>query len=200
MIEFLVAAAAGSAGTWLFRKLQVRARKHLPVTVTIDRTRADAAQVAGYLAKIAERLDERPEKMRVVFDAPAGISLDMERDGRLTIRVDGKRARRLDLRHRWIAEHPVPVELKGLVLYLEPVEANRFRVKSEMDFKPPRITALALSLAAALGVILSAPALIGLAAGMGLGLCPPLRFPSPRISPPTGGCRRSAIPRAAARY
>ena len=113
--------------------------KRLPVTVTVDADNPRTEDVARYIAEIAARLDERPEPMRVVFDAPHGLELDLESDGRMAIRLPGRRTCRFDLRRRWIAEHPVPFQLgphargvlrlrRKAVLYIDPVDANRFRV------------------------------------------------------------------------
>ena len=101
----------------------------LPVTVTASE-RATAAEIAAYLAQIAARLDERPEPMRIVFTVPPGTQLDLRKDGRFVVRVPGSRPKTLDLRRRWIADHPVPLALHHAVLYADPVDANRFRVFS----------------------------------------------------------------------
>ena len=69
---FLAGMAVPLAAMALARK------RRLPVTVTVDADDPRPKDVAGYLAEIAVRLDERPERMRVVFDAPSGIELDME--------------------------------------------------------------------------------------------------------------------------
>ena len=101
-------------------------KKRLPVRVTIDADDPRPRDVARYLAEIAARLDERPERMRIVFDAPPGVELDLEDDGRLVVRVPGRRAYRFDLRHRWIADHPVPLSLAPRpFLSLRPLTALR---------------------------------------------------------------------------
>ena len=111
----------------------------LPVLITIDRYDPDPAAIAGYLAEVACRMDERPEPMLVTFDSPEGVSVDLERDGRLVVRVDGRRPKHLDLRRRWIADHPVPLSLSArpffhffrrrLRLVFTPTSGNRFRVR-----------------------------------------------------------------------
>ena len=113
--------------------------KRLPVTVTVDADDPRPEDVAKYLAEIAARLDERPGPMRVEFDAPPGLELDIEEDGRMAVRMPGRRTCRFGLRRRWVADHPLPFKLgpriggilrlrRKAVLYIDPVDANRFRV------------------------------------------------------------------------
>lgn len=138
----MVAACAigllAGVGIVLSARLSMRKRR-LPVTVTVDENDPRPVDVAHYLAEIAERLDERPERMRVVFNAPSGLELDLERDGSMTVALPGRRTCRFDLRRRWIADHPVPFSIgpcprgflrlrRRAVLYIDPVDANRFRV------------------------------------------------------------------------
>ena len=111
--------------TWPLRR-----ERRLPVTVTIDADNPEPKEIAGYLAEIAARLDERPERMRVRFVSPCGVSLDIVSDGRLSICVAGRRPYRFSLRRRWIADHSVPLELKDAVLLVDPVDAGRFRVRA----------------------------------------------------------------------
>ena len=111
----------------------------LPVRITIDPDDPSPEDVASYLAAVARRMDERPEPMLVTIDSPAGVSLDADSDGRLVVKVAGRRPRRLDLRRRWIADHPCPLSFaerpflfffrRRLRLLLRPVSGNRFRVR-----------------------------------------------------------------------
>lgn len=142
-------------------------KRRLPVTVTVDADAPRPKDVAGYLAEIAVRLDERPERMRVVFDAPPGIELDLEPDGRLAVRVEGRRAYRLDLRRRWIADHPVPLPLgsSGPVLYIDPVDKGRFRVSDRRPGHVPRAAAWILCLVAIAAAIMFSPELLVTAVG-----------------------------------
>ena len=158
----------------LFRK------KRLPVAVMVDAAGPRPADVARYLAEIAARLDAQPECMRVVFDAPAGVLLDMEPDGRMAVHVPGRRTYRFDLRRRWIADHPVPLDLgngrlSGLrlifrarrrhVLYIDPVDANRFRVSDRLPFALPVACYVVLSLTAVVAVILMSVELLAAVLG-----------------------------------
>ncbi len=101
----------------------------LPVSIVVDPDDPRPKDIAGYFAAVARRLDERPERMRLTIEAPRGTMMDMDREGRLVFRVPGRRPAPLDIRRRWIAEHPVPLDLGGRrVLIITPVDANRFRV------------------------------------------------------------------------
>jgi len=103
--------------------------KALPVSITVDPDDPRPKDVAGFFAAVARRLDERPEPMRIEVQAPRGVELDIDREGRLIFRVHGHRPATLDLRRRWIADHPVPLDLGGrTVLRVTPVDSNRFRV------------------------------------------------------------------------
>ena len=189
-------------------------KKRLPVRVTIDADDPRPRDVARYLAEIAARLDERPERMRIVFDAPPGVELDLEDDGRLVVRAPGHRVYRFDLRRRWIADHPVPLALsprpllpltplrpltplmplrpvkllkalkplkalmplRPLILFVDPVDGNRFRVTDRLPFRAPPAVYFALSLVAVVGVLLFSPELLLAVTGVALG-CILLKYP-----------------------
>jgi hypothetical protein len=167
---------------WVIWKLFVK--KRLPVTVTVDADDPRPADVARYFAEIAARLDEHPERMRIVVDAPDGMALDLEPDGRMAIRMPGRRTFHFDLRGRWIADHPVPFPLGPAkmsrflrifrsrrlpVLYVDPVDANRFRVTDHLPFAVPISVYVLLSLAAVLAVVLVSPHLLALVVGAVVG-------------------------------
>ena len=152
-------------------------KKRLPVRVTIDADDPRPRDVARYLAEIAVRLDERPERMRIVFDAPPGVELDLEDDGRLVVRVPGRRDYRFDLRHRWIADHPVPLSLSPLILFVDPVDGNRFRVTDRLACRVPPAVYFALSLVAVVGVLLFSPELLLAVTGATRG-CALLKHPN----------------------
>ena len=175
-------------------------KKRLPVRVTIDADDPRPRDVARYLAEIAARLDERPERMRIVFDAPPGVELDLEDDGRLVVRVPGRRPYRFDLRHRWIADHPVPLSLAPrqlllgtplrpltplkalmplgpLILFVDPVDGNRFRVTDRLSCRVPPAVYFALSLVAVVGVLLFSPELLLVVTGTAFG-CALLKHPN----------------------
>ena len=170
--------AVGVVVPWMIWKLLHK--KRLPVTVTVDADDPRPADVARYFAEIAARLDEHPERMRVVVDAPEGIALDLEPDGRMAIRMPGRRTFHFDLRGRWIADHPVPFSLgpakppwparifrsrRPPVFYVDPVDANRFRVTDRLPFAVPLAACVSLSLMAALAAILVSPHLLAFVIG-----------------------------------
>ena len=145
----------------------------LAVNVYVDRDDPRPKEICGYLAEIASRLDERPERMRVVFHARCSGGrapvLDLEKDRRLRVDVDGRRSEKVDLRARWIADHPVPLDLRRAVLYIDPVDANRFRVMTAPPFPVPRFVYVLCSLVAAAGLVFFSPEPVALALGASIG-------------------------------
>ena len=153
----------------------------LPVLIAVDPDDPTPKAIAGYLAEVACRLDERPERMRVVFaganTARSSITLDFTPAGEMVVSVDGHRPKKLDLRHRWIPEHPVPLVLwsrkrrRKVRLYVDPADANRFRVMSSVPLPVPSWMYVACSLLATLGAIVVSPECVIVALGLTLGLC-----------------------------
>lgn len=175
---FLVPFAAPFLVRW------VRARRWgLPVRVAMGPDAPRTEVLGDYLAEIARRLDERPERMRVVFDGGGSrdraISLDVLPDRSLRVSVDGHRPRRVDLRGRWIADHPVPLSLRKAVLYVEPVDANRFRVRTRIPFSVPPLLYVLCSLAATVGIVWLVPELVAPSVGLALGSACVVHYPIP---------------------
>lgn len=145
----------------------------LPVRVTVDPEDPRPEAICGYLAEIVRRLDERPERMRIVFDGRnarnRAISLDVGSDRTLLVAVEGCRSKRLDLRARWIADHPVPLALRRAVLYVEPVDANRFRVMTHVPCPVPPLVYVACSLLATVGLVRLSPGILAPAIGIAAG-------------------------------
>lgn len=145
----------------------------LPVRVRVDPDEPCADDIARYLAEIAQRLDERPSRMRLVFDgrntAQRRIELDFPADRTMRVTVEGRRAKTFSLRSRWIADHPVPLDLCRAVLYVEPVEANRFRVMTQIPFAVPLGVYVTCSLAATVGLVFLVPELVAVAVGVPVG-------------------------------
>ncbi len=172
--------AACFALPFLVRWWRLR-RWGLPVRIVVDPDDPSPSSVAGYLAEVACRLDERPERMRVTVEAAnAGdraVSLDFTPEGEMVVSVDGHRSRKMDLRRRWIPEHPVPLVLwsrkrrRNVRLYIDPVDANRFRVMSSVPWAAPPWLYVACSLLATVGAIAVSPECVLVALGLTLGLC-----------------------------
>ena len=151
----------------------------LPVRIAVDPDDPAPKAIAGYLAEVACRLDERPERMRVVFDganaARSSITLDFTPAGEMVVSVDGHRPKKLDLRRRWIPEHPVPLVLwsrrrwRNLRLYVDPVDSNRFRVMTAPPFVVPRFVYVLCSLVAAAGLVFFSPEPVAMALGVSIG-------------------------------
>ncbi len=176
--------AASFAAPFLARAVKAR-RGWERVLVAFDAERCSPEFVARSWATVAQSLDERPRRLRAVVE-PCGevgrnVSMDWERDGRIAIRVDGTSVKRMDLRGRWIPDHPVPLPLthpghfrrrrhRKLRLFFAPVDANRFRVSLRPDFRAPAWLFAVCSAVAATGVVFVVPECLAAAAGLALGL------------------------------
>lgn len=173
---------AAFAAPFVLRWARAR-RWGLPVSVAVDPDDPQPADICGYFAEIARRLDARPERMRVVFDGRTregrALALDLDPDGALRVSVDGRRPRRVDLRGRWIADHPVPLSLKRARLYIEPVDANRFRVRTRIPFSVPPLLYVLCSLAATVGIVWLVPELVAPSVGLALGSACVVHYPIP---------------------
>ena len=129
------------------------ARRCLPVTVQLDPDDPTPEHFAECLAQVAARLDERPERMRLVIRGAAkgGLPVIMDSvDSGAAFRITcgSHRPRRLELRRRWIAEHPLPLVIRPgrpTVLYITPVDSNRFRV-SESPFRLTSVAPFAVEM------------------------------------------------------
>ena len=145
----------------------------LPVRVRVDPDDPRADDIVRYFAEIARRLDAQPSRMRLVFDgrntAHRRIELDLLADRTMRVTVEGRRAKTFSLRARWIAEHPVPLDLGHAVLYVEPVEANRFRVMTQVPFAVPVGVYVMCSCAATVGLVFLVPELVAVAVGVPVG-------------------------------
>ena len=135
----------------------------LPVRIIVDPDDPTPSAIAAYLAEVACRLDERPERMRLVIEASnaegRAVTLDFTPTGEMVVSVDGHRSKKMSLRHRWI-----------LRLYVDPVDANRFRVMSAVPCPVPAGLYVACSLLATVGAILVSPECLTVALGLTLGL------------------------------
>ena len=147
----------------------------LPVHIWIREENARSEELAGYLVELARHLDERPQAMRLIVESsvPAAIDFDPS-DGNPVAKVRGDAAK-LDIRHRWIPEHPVPLELgsesgkpRRTVLLIDPVDGNRFRVRSRCCPAVPRGMYAAFAVVATVTVISLHPVAIAAAALIGL--------------------------------
>ena len=104
----------------------------LPVHIWIREENASPAEIAGYFIAIAQRLDERPQKMRLYVESFVPVMLDFDpQDGNPSVTVDSE-THKFDIRHRWLPEHPVPLEFgrRPIVLLIDPIDGNRVRVRN----------------------------------------------------------------------
>ncbi len=161
------------------RETMLRRRRE-PVRITIDPDDPDPRRLAEYFATVAQSMDERPRRMRLTVDARNSgcmkVELDLDRTGAMLVNVEGRRRRRLDLRRRWIADHPMPLCLwsrrhprRLKRLYLDPVDGNRFRVCECIQFLVPWPFYAFCSVLAAVGVLFLSPIILAVAAGLASG-------------------------------
>ena len=118
----------------------------LPVHIWIREENATPEELAGYFTELARRLDAYPQKMRLMIESSVPAILDFDpSDGDPVVSVGG-RTQKFCLRHRWLPEHPVPLELgpvpqsvkRCVVLLIDPIDGNRFRVRSRRVLRVPR--------------------------------------------------------------
>lgn len=153
------------------------------VEIRVDPVRPSAKHLAECFAAVAVALDERPRALRVAVKCANGrgrrFRLVDGRDRVFSVELDGDRPAKLDLRGRWIADHPLPLEFdpRGrTVLRFRPVEANRFRVDVKPPFAIPRFVPFALLAVGLHGALALEPATIALAVGGALGIAATLSF------------------------
>ena len=157
---------------WALRFWRAR-RWGLPARITVDPDAPSAAALAEYFATVARRLDERPERMRLVIDgrtaARRALTLDFLPDGEMCACVEGEPPKRFSLRRRWIPDHPVPLDLRTCRLWIEPVEANRFRVMDRVPFRVPGGVYAVCALLAVVSAIWFVPECLAVAIGLAVG-------------------------------
>ncbi len=90
-----------------------------------------AEKLKAFFAAIFADLDANPRRLSVrlvLEDAPAPCRLDLK-NGEPHFFV-GEESARANFRHRWIAEHPVPMNLlPGLKMTFIPTTGNRVKVR-----------------------------------------------------------------------
>lgn len=157
---------------WALRLWRER-RWGLSVRITVDPENPSSAALAEYFAMVARRLDECPERMRLVIDgrtaARCALTLDFQPDGQMCACVEGDAPVRFSLRRRWIPDHPVPMDLRSCRLWIEPVDANRFRVMDCVPFSVPGGVYALCALVATAGVACFSPECLALAIGLAAG-------------------------------
>lgn len=182
MTMLLMSSAVAMAAPFAVRALKSRCGWE-PVRVVFDVGHCKADFIADCWASVARSLDERPRRLRVSVE-PCGevgrnVVMDWERDGRIAIRLDGSPVKRMDLRGRWIPDHPVPLLLtpaglfrrhRKLRLFFTPVDANRFRVSLRPPFRVPAWLSAVCSIAATVGIVFVVPECFAVAAGLTAGL------------------------------
>lgn len=137
----------------------------LPVHMWIKESNATPGEVAECFTELARRLDERPQRMRLVVESTVPASLDIDpSDGRLVASVGGGSVK-FDLRHRWLPEHPVPLEFgrRPVVLLIDPIDGNRFRVRARRRFPVPGWAFPILAVSASVAVVTLHPAAVSVA-------------------------------------
>ena len=168
----VLAGVLAAALPWALR-LWREWRWGVPARITVDPDNPSADALADYFATVARRLDERPERMRLVIDgrtaARRALTLDFLPDGAMCACVEGETPVRFSLRRRWIPDHPVPLDLRACRLWIEPVEANRFRVMDRVPFRVPGGVYALCALLATAGAVWLAPECLAAAVGLATG-------------------------------
>ncbi len=168
----VLAGVLAAALPWALRLWRER-RWGLPARITVDPDHPSADALAEYFATVARRLDERPERMRLVIDgrttARRALTLDFRPDGAMCAWVEGDEPKRFSLRRRWIPDHPVPLDLRACRLWIEPVDANRFRVMDRVPFRVPGGVYALCALLATAGAVWLAPECLAAAVGLASG-------------------------------
>lgn len=104
------------------------------VRVVADHDNPSPAQLKDCFAEVFAVLDLSPRPLFLTLDARnasgAAVSIDLA-DGEPVFRIDGRRSAKANFRRRWLAEHPVPLDLRDgrCQLVLEPTTGNRVRVR-----------------------------------------------------------------------
>ena len=136
----------------------------LPVHIWIREENASPAEIAGYFIAIAQRLDEKPQKMRLCVESFVPVMLDFDpRDGNPAVTV-GSETHKFDIRHRWLPEHPVPLEFgrKPVVLLIDPIDGNRFRVRNGRRIFLPEWMYVAFAVSATVSAVTFHPVAIAM--------------------------------------
>ena len=140
----------------------------LPVHIWIREENACPREVAGYFVQLAEKLDEWPQKMRLSIESSVPAFLDFDpKDGNPTISVAGE-THHFDIRRRWLPEHPVPLVFgpEPTVLLVDPVDGNRFRVRSGRSFRLPWWAYPLFSAVGAVAAVTLHPVAVAIAAAL----------------------------------
>ena len=168
----VLAGVFAAALPWALRLWRER-RWGLPARITVAHGKPSADALAEDLATVARRRDARPERMRLVIDgrttARHALTLDFLPDGAMCACVDGEKPKRFSLRRRWIPDHPVPLDLRACRLWIEPVDANRFRVMDRVPFCVPWAVYALCALLATAGAVWLAPECFAVAVGLAAG-------------------------------
>ena len=144
----------------------------LPVHIWIREVNASPAEIAGYFMELARHLDEQPRKMRLKIDSTVPVVFDFDpSDGNPAVTVGGETVK-FKLRHRWIPEHDVPLELgpvpaqqkRCTTLLIDPVEENRFRVRAGRAYAVPEWMYALTAVVGMVAVITLHPVVLGVAA------------------------------------
>ena len=103
-------------------------------TIAADPQNPTTRELSRYFAQLFASLDERPRRLYLKIDvrgaSAAEVSIDLV-DGEPVFRIGDQRPSKCGLARRWLAEHPVPLVLRGgcAALVMEPTGGYRVRVR-----------------------------------------------------------------------
>lgn len=148
----------------------------LPVRIVVDPENPDPNEFASYLAQVASRLDEHPERMRIVIETSnvynKAFRVDWGRNREMSVELEKTTSAALNLRGRWIPDHPVPLVLKPhgrCILYVDPVDANRFRVMTSPSFGWSGLIDIFSMICATIAIVYVLPELLVFSIGLSVG-------------------------------
>ena len=108
--------------------------------IAVDPFEPSCEALRGYYAEVFVSLDERPRKLLLTVDVRNSkgerFAIDFERGEPVFVSNSGRAAS--SFRNRYIAEHPVPLQLPtrgAAVFVLTPASGNRVKVKKAIFFE-----------------------------------------------------------------
>lgn len=103
------------------------------VSIRLDPDDPSPRRLMGCFAEVFAALDAVPRPLRVEVEVGVWVNaaIDIEK-GEPVFRIEGRNAAHSNFRHRWLAEHPVPLSLsrrgKTRLVFI-PTTGNRVKIR-----------------------------------------------------------------------